>query len=131
MGSNHRPPDPQAAGWRFRSFPECPTRFVEIDNNPLNKGIHYFLEADTNPSVPKVERQRLAAVTFVGTKFSNRTPEGLTLLRCFFGGIGDEKVLDESDESLTQIARQELQKILGLTAAPIATTIARWPRAMA
>ena len=50
--------------------------------------------------VPKKERARLAAVTFVGTKFANRTPEGLTLLRCFFGGISDEGVLNESDESL-------------------------------
>ena len=81
--------------------------------------------------VPKKERERLAAVTFVGTKFNHRTPEGLTLLRCFFGGIGDESVLNESDESLLRIARQELQKILGLKAAPVATTIARWPRAMA
>ena len=81
--------------------------------------------------VPKKERERLAAVTFVGTKFSNRTPEGLTLLRCFFGGIGDEGILHESDESLIRIARRELEKILGLSAAPAATTIARWPRAMA
>jgi oxygen-dependent protoporphyrinogen oxidase len=81
--------------------------------------------------VPQKERQRLAAVTFVGTKFNHRTPDGLTLLRCFFGGIGDEGVLNESDESLLKIAREELQKILGLKAAPVATTIARWPRAMA
>jgi oxygen-dependent protoporphyrinogen oxidase len=81
--------------------------------------------------VPKKERARLAAVTFVGTKFANRTPEGLTLLRCFFGGISDEGVLNESDESLLKIARAELEKILGLKAAPVATTIARWPRAMA
>jgi len=81
--------------------------------------------------IPQKERQRLAAVTFVGTKFNHRTPDGLTLLRCFFGGIGDEGVLNESDESLLSIARNELRKILGLKAAPIATTIARWPRAMA
>jgi oxygen-dependent protoporphyrinogen oxidase len=81
--------------------------------------------------IPKKERERLAAVTFVGTKFNHRTPDGLTLLRCFFGGIGDEGVLNESDESLLKIARGELQKILGLKAAPVATTIARWPRAMA
>jgi protoporphyrinogen/coproporphyrinogen III oxidase len=81
--------------------------------------------------VPKRERQRLAACTFVNTKFPFRAPDNRTVLRCFLGGIGDEKVLDESDESLVAIARQELSRILGLTTAPLYQTVARWPRAMA
>ena len=39
--------------------------------------------------VPKKERQRLAACTFVGTKFSYRVPDDRIVLRCFFGGIDD------------------------------------------
>ena len=81
--------------------------------------------------VPKKERQRLAACTFVGTKFSFRVPDDRIVLRCFFGGIGDPAILNESDESVTAIARDELRRILGLTAAPISQTIARWPRSMA
>jgi protoporphyrinogen/coproporphyrinogen III oxidase len=81
--------------------------------------------------VPKRERDRLAACTFVGTKFSHRAPEDRILLRCFFGGIGDEAVLSESDESLVIIAREELRRILGLTAAPLFTNISRWPKSMA
>jgi protoporphyrinogen/coproporphyrinogen III oxidase len=81
--------------------------------------------------VPKRERQRLAACTFVNTKFPFRAPDNRTVLRCFLGGIGDEKVLDESDESLVAIARQELSRILGLTTAPLYQTVARWPRSMA
>jgi oxygen-dependent protoporphyrinogen oxidase len=81
--------------------------------------------------VPKKERQRLAACTFVGTKFSFRVPDDRIVLRCFFGGIGDAAILNESDESLSAIAREELRRILGLTAAPISQTIARWPRSMA
>jgi len=81
--------------------------------------------------VPKKERQRLAACTFVGTKFSFRVPDDRIVLRCFFGGIGDPAILNESDESVTAIAREELRRILGLTAAPISQTIARWPRSMA
>ncbi len=81
--------------------------------------------------VPQKERQRLAACTFVGTKFSYRVPEDRIVLRCFFGGINDAAVLEESDESLVGIAREELQRMLGLTAAPIAHAIARWPRSMA
>ena len=81
--------------------------------------------------VPKKERQRLAACTFVGTKFSYRVPDDRIVLRCFFGGIGDAAILNESDESVIAIAREELRRILGLTAAPISQTIARWPRSMA
>lgn len=81
--------------------------------------------------VPKKERQRLAACTFVGTKFSFRVPDDRIVLRCFFGGIGDAAILNESDESVTAIAREELRRILGLTVAPLSQTIARWPRSMA
>ena len=81
--------------------------------------------------VPQKERQRLAACTFVGTKFSFRVPDDRIVLRCFFGGIGDPAILTESDESVTAIAREELRRILGLTAAPVSQAIARWPRSMA
>jgi oxygen-dependent protoporphyrinogen oxidase len=81
--------------------------------------------------VPKKERQRLAACTFVGAKFSHRVPDDRIALRCFFGGTSDEAVLGESDDALIAIARQELRRILGLTAAPTEQVIARWPRSMA
>jgi oxygen-dependent protoporphyrinogen oxidase len=81
--------------------------------------------------VPKLERKRMAACTFVGTKFPFRAPDDRIVLRCFFGGIGDEAVLGESDESLIAIARAELRNILKLTATPIFHTISRWPRSMA
>jgi len=81
--------------------------------------------------VPKKERRRLAACTFMGTKFSYRVPEDRIVLRCFFGGINDAAVLEESDESLVGIAREELGRMLGLKAAPIAHAISRWPRSMA
>jgi oxygen-dependent protoporphyrinogen oxidase len=81
--------------------------------------------------VPKKERQRLAACTFVGTKFAYRIPEDKIALRCFFGGIGDAAILDETDDTLVAIAREELGRILGLHAAPLSTVISRWPRSMA
>jgi oxygen-dependent protoporphyrinogen oxidase len=81
--------------------------------------------------VPAKERKRLAAATFVGTKFPFRAPEDRVVLRLFFGGTGDEAVLQESDENLVGIARDELRRILGLTAAPIFQAISRWPRSMA
>jgi oxygen-dependent protoporphyrinogen oxidase len=81
--------------------------------------------------VPRVERQKLMACTFVGTKFPNRVPDDKMTLRCFFGGAGDEQALAESDESLVATARQELQRIVGLSATPIHTMVSRWPKSMA
>jgi len=81
--------------------------------------------------VPRKERKRLAACTFVNEKFPNRAPAELIVLRCFFGGAGDDAILDESDESLVAMARDELRRILGLASAPEFTSISRWPRSMA
>jgi oxygen-dependent protoporphyrinogen oxidase len=81
--------------------------------------------------VPRKERRRLAACTFVNEKFPNRAPADLVVLRCFFGGAGDDAVLEETDESLVAIGRDELRRILRLTAAPTFTSISRWPRSMA
>ena len=45
--------------------------------------------------VPKRERRRLVACTWVGTKFSYRVPDNLAVLRCFLGG-GEESDEDAS-----------------------------------
>ncbi len=87
--------------------------------------------AGTGFLVPRAERRRLMACTFVGAKFPHRVPADKITLRCFFGGAGNDSVLDQSDESLIAIAREELRAILGLTAAPIFTSVSRWPRSMA
>jgi oxygen-dependent protoporphyrinogen oxidase len=81
--------------------------------------------------IPKKERRRMAACTFVNAKFDHRVPQDRILLRCFFGGAGDDAVLEVPDDSLIQMAREELRRILGLTADPVFTSISRWPRSMA
>lgn len=81
--------------------------------------------------VPKVERRKLMACTFVATKFPHRAPADKLTLRCFFGSTGNEAILDEPDERLTFFARDELKRILGLKTLPMHTSVSRWPRAMA
>ncbi len=81
--------------------------------------------------IPRVERARMAACTFTGSKFDHRVPVDKVLLRCFFGGAGDDAVLNESDETLVAMAREELRAILGLTAEPLFTSASRCPRSMA
>jgi oxygen-dependent protoporphyrinogen oxidase len=81
--------------------------------------------------VPKKERRRLVACTWVGTKFSHRVPEGKVLARCFLGGMDDAGVLSESDEAVTAAVVEELREIAGVTARPRFVRISRWPRSMA
>jgi oxygen-dependent protoporphyrinogen oxidase len=86
--------------------------------HPLNG--HGFL-------VPKRERKRVKACTWVHRKFDHRVPDHLVVMRCFMSG----ESLDESDEGLIEIARAELRDIMGVDAAPEFHTIHRWPAAMA
>jgi oxygen-dependent protoporphyrinogen oxidase len=81
--------------------------------------------------VPKRERRRLVACTWVGTKFSHRVPSGTTLLRCFLGGMDDGGILAESDDAIVAAVVNELHDIVGFRAAPAFWRIFRWPRSMA
>jgi oxygen-dependent protoporphyrinogen oxidase len=81
--------------------------------------------------IPKKERRRLVAGTWVGTKFSHRVPAGKAVLRCFLGGGGDPGVLQEKDESVVASVQEELLRLTGLSAAPRFWRIFRWPRSMA
>jgi oxygen-dependent protoporphyrinogen oxidase len=81
--------------------------------------------------VPRRERRRLVACTWVGTKFPHRTPEGQVLLRCFLGGTADAGVLDESDDAILASVLDELHRIVGFSARPAFARIFRWPRSMA
>ena len=81
--------------------------------------------------VPRKERRRVMACTWVGTKFSYRVPEGKIVARCSLGGTSDAAVLDESDESIVATVLSELQEIAGVTARPKFTRVARWPQSMA
>lgn len=87
--------------------------------------------AGTGFLIPKVERRKLMACTYVGTKFPHRVPDDKITLRCFFGSTGNEGVLDETDDRLTFFAKDELKRIIGVKAAPMHTSVSRWPRAMA
>ena len=86
--------------------------------------------------VPRSERKRLLAATFVHNKFPHRAPEDRALLRCFFAGSNAESVWDLTDEQIVGIVRDELQQILGpqvrgLRAEPLSARVYKWKSAMA
>jgi oxygen-dependent protoporphyrinogen oxidase len=77
--------------------------------------------------VPKVERKRMAACTFVKTKFDHRVPPAKAVLRCFLGGAA----IEVPEGELIRDVLAELKELLGLTAVPLFTRVTRWNGAMA
>jgi oxygen-dependent protoporphyrinogen oxidase len=77
--------------------------------------------------IPRRERRRLVACTWVGRKFNHRAPDGLVFLRCFLGGAS----LGETDETLLKEVSGELRELMGFEARPLFHRIHRWPASMA
>lgn len=86
-------------------------------------GFGYLVPQNTNPD----QNPQLLACTFVHQKFPHRAPQDGVLLRAFFGGETAASLLNESDETLTALALQQLTETLGPLPAPHRTIVRRWP----
>lgn len=81
--------------------------------------------------VPRSERRRILACTFVHTKFPHRAPPARGLVRCFIGGWGNESVLNLPDDEVLAAVRKDLREIVGISAIPRFARVYRWRGAMA
>ena len=72
---------------------------------------------------------RITACTWVSSKWTHRAPDDAALLRAFIGGAHDPHVVDLDDEGIARIARTDLQRVLGIGAAPVLTRVYRWRNA--
>ncbi len=70
--------------------------------------------------VPKKERRRLMACTWVGNKFAHRVPAGMVVARCF-----------RTEDAPVDTVLEELREIAGIREQPVFSRVFRWPRAMA
>lgn len=72
---------------------------------------------------------RITACTWVSSKWEGRAPEGSALLRAFVGGAHDPDVVSLADDALVAIVRDDLSRVLGITAPPSLARIYRWRNA--
>ena len=72
---------------------------------------------------------RITACTWVSSKWSNRAPSGMTLLRVFIGGSHDPSAVDVADNALVELALKELTPILAIKEPPVLTRVYRWRQA--
>jgi oxygen-dependent protoporphyrinogen oxidase len=80
--------------------------------------------------VPHVEHRALLAGTFSSIKYPGRAPADMVLIRAFVGGALRPELVDLDDADLLARVRDDLAALLGVTARPELTRIARWPRSM-
>ena len=70
-------------------------------------------------------------VVWESSLFPGRAPDGWALLRVMIGGSRRPDVLQMHDSHKVDLARQELQRVLGVTSAPGWSWVFSWPEAIA
>jgi oxygen-dependent protoporphyrinogen oxidase len=80
--------------------------------------------------VPRIERQKVAAATWVTEKFPSRAPPETALLRAFIVGQEAEELLDVARESLVELVRAEFERLMGIDQSPVFSRVSVWPQSM-
>ncbi len=80
--------------------------------------------------VPRRERKKLAACTWVNTKFPTRTAPEYAVLRSFLVDRDADELMLAPDGELIDIVRSELKSLMGITAPMEFFTVHRWPHSM-
>jgi oxygen-dependent protoporphyrinogen oxidase len=80
--------------------------------------------------VPRSEARDLIAATWTSLKWPHRAPADQVLIRCYVGGVGRDRILEQDDASLVKTVRAELVTMCGLTAEPSYVEVNRWWKAM-
>ena len=78
--------------------------------------------------IPRRAGRKALACTWTSTKFPHRAPEGYALIRVFVGRAGQDIPWNEND--LLELAKEELNLTLGITAEPILSRVFMWDKAM-
>jgi oxygen-dependent protoporphyrinogen oxidase len=80
--------------------------------------------------IPRREGRKALACTWTSTKFPHRAPQGYALVRAFVGRAGQEADIPWDEDSLLEIAQEELDLTLGIKAQPVLSRVFTWEKAM-
>lgn len=78
------------------------------------------------PSGPEEKVLSVKAFTFSGRKWAHARSAEALLVRASLGRHGETRVLQRDDDELVALVRADLAALTGVTAAPVATAVARW-----
>jgi oxygen-dependent protoporphyrinogen oxidase len=76
------------------------------------------------------ERRRILGVLFSSSQFPDRAPAGHVLLTVSLGGARHPAVVSLDDDAVLELVMAELGQLLGVSGAPVAVEIQRWPAAL-
>lgn len=110
------------AGAAMGQIPQVSTALIvlgyrEGPGAPAPKGFGYL--------VPRAARRPVKAMTWLSAKWANRAPEGHFLVRAFLGRAGEQAILDQPDEVLIRLAREEMREVSGVSAKPVLARVYR------
>ncbi|MBZ5536429.1 MAG: protoporphyrinogen oxidase [Acidobacteriia bacterium] len=80
--------------------------------------------------IPRTEGIRLLGCIWSSSLYPHRAPDGWTLLTNFIGGATDPEIISLSEGQLVDAVRNDLQTILGMSAAPRVVTVNRYDHAI-
>jgi oxygen-dependent protoporphyrinogen oxidase len=75
---------------------------------------------------PQEKALSVKAFTFSGRKWAHARSAEALVIRASLGRYGDARVLQRDDDELVGMVRADLAALTGVTAAPVATAVARW-----
>lgn len=78
--------------------------------------------------VPKPVQRHLTAASWASSKWAHWRLDGHVVLRASLGRWGDEHAVAFDDDEVLAAVLRDLDEQLGVTAAPTAVRITRWPR---
>jgi oxygen-dependent protoporphyrinogen oxidase len=95
-----------------------------------------YRAADTGPLdgygylIPAFEKLESIGVLWESSVFAGRAPDGFALLRVMIGGARRPELASLDPEELERRAREELSRIMKITARPLKSWVRRWPHAI-
>jgi oxygen-dependent protoporphyrinogen oxidase len=120
-----RPVEPSVARWCGEiSYVSSATVVLAFDRGQVKHPL-----AGTGFVVPRGEGKTLMAATWITSKWADRAPAGQVLIRAFLGGARDSSIVKGSDFELAEIARRDLDPLLGISGEPRLTRVYRWVNA--
>ena len=80
--------------------------------------------------IPRTENTYISSCTWTSSKWAGRCPDDHVLIRVFFGRLGSEEILECNDKKLYDLARTDMEGILGIKNHAQQYWIHRWHKAM-
>jgi protoporphyrinogen/coproporphyrinogen III oxidase len=130
-------PAHKAAGLFANSLTELSSELAAIPySSAITVVLGYARPGITHPLdgfgflVPRSERRRVAACTWINTKFPQRIAPGHVALRAFVVDQDAEDLMAADDKEVIQAVREEFRRLMGVDAEPVFSTVQRSPLSM-